>query len=320
MKINFLFFPFTHITQYQLKTVLAFFPSIKFLPICSDLKSNQTLYELQNLGKIFPIFSSPNEIERINQKTDQYLAWAKIHKGNETNLKLLLKDNPYFTSDTNVTAIKTQIKSVEETAKQSLETESDSLQDLLFLKMAHLCDAQNEQIDLKLKDLDNSRDKLVSTLRGLESPLDESKDGQIKDHRESDVMMIRERIMAWSKYMTQNEGFKNNGGNPLFITTSESVFNYIESNCKDVVNALDIDKIKVHENDCENKKLWQQAFADMVICAAAGDEIPKADYPIVNDTCSLTGQCKLNFFSGNEINRHFNLSDNQVVVCLVRLK
>ncbi len=38
-----------------------------------------------------------------------YLAWAQLHRGNERNLKHLLKASPYFKSDTDLTSIKSQI-------------------------------------------------------------------------------------------------------------------------------------------------------------------------------------------------------------------
>ena len=321
---KFLFFPFTHITPKLLNIILAFFPSFQYLPGSRDFKHDQALQKLVDQGQIHPIFLSPEEFETVEQNVEQYQAWAQIHKGDEVNLKSLFKDNPYFTSDSNVTAIKSQIKGFKENKKDSsaaLSAESALQQNLLFLKMAHLCDEQNECIDLELKDLDTSRDKLISSLRGVENPLNEAGNNKVDASQDSGAMMTRERIYAWSGCMAQKGVLKQKGGmQPLFITTSEAVFEYLESICKDVVNALDIDKIKVHENECENKGEWQHHFCDYLMRAIQGNGIRKNDIPEVNDRCSLSGQIKLSFFSGKDINKLFNCSDKQVSVCLIKLK
>ena len=323
MAIKLLFFPFTHITRNQLSTILTFFPSFQYLPVSRDFKHHPTLQELFEKGIIIPFFSSSEEIVALELKLEQYLAWARIHKGNEVNLKSLLRDNPYFTSDSDVAAIKSQVKGVKggvDAGDTALPGESALQRDLLFLKMAQLCDEQNESIDLELKDLDTTRDKLVSTLRGLESPLSEIKDSKANDYKDSGAMMTLERIKAWTGCMTAKGTLKKDGGSPVFVTTSEAVFDYLESNCKDVVNALDIDKIKVHENECENKSEWQHQFCDYLMRAIQGDGIQENNLPKVNDRCSLSGQIKLCLFSGNGINKLFNCSDKQVSVCLIKLK
>ncbi|WP_299981687.1 hypothetical protein [Desulfobacula sp.] len=315
MTNQFLFFPFTHITPNHLDTILAFFPSFQCLPVSVDFKDRQTLQALFEQGKIHPFFSSIREIEAVEVKLGQYLAWAQIHHGNGANFKALLKDNPYFTSDSDVTTIKSQIKGF----KEALPSESSRQRNLLFLKMAQLCDEQNEHIDLELKDLDKTRDKFVSTLRGLEILLSEE-DSKAGDSKDLGAIMTRERIYAWSRCMAVKEGLKQKGEKLLFITTSEAVFDYLESNCKDVVNALDIDKIKVHENECENKSEWQHQFCDYLMRAIQGDGIQENNLPKVNDRCSLSGQIKLCLFSGNGINNLFNCSDKQIPVCLIKLK
>ncbi|NOX34263.1 MAG: hypothetical protein GXP56_11100 [Deltaproteobacteria bacterium] len=314
-----IFFPFTHITRDQLNIILAFFPSFHYFPASRDFKDNQTLFKLFEKGIIHPFFSSGKELDPVEQKLEEYLAWAGIHKGNEVNLKLLLKQAPYFTSDTYVTAIKSQIKGFKGDKKVSLPGKTAMQHDLLFLKMAKLCDAQNERIDLELKNVDKTRDELVSTLRGLESPLSGTKGSKACDQRDPGAVMTRERIFAWSGCMAGKPGPVEKGAPPLFVTTSEAVFDHLESNCKDVVNTLDIDKIKVHENECENKSRWQHHFCEYLMRAVQGDRNLENDLPEVNDACSFSGQIKLNLFSGNDIARLFNMPGGQVAVCLIKL-
>ena len=327
MTIRFLFFPFTHIRENQLRIVLTFFPSFEYLPMNGDFDIHPNLHKAFGQGKITPFFLSYDKVVAVEQNLEQYLAWARIHKGNEVNLKSLLKDTPYFTNDSDVTAIKSQIKGGKggKGPDVALPGESTLQQDLLFLKMAQLYDEQNEGIDLALNDLSTSHDTLISTLRGLEYPSSEAENSKAEDSKDVDSkdgggIMIQQRIRAWSRSMAAMGGLKQDGDMPLFITASDAVFDYLESNCKDVVNALDIDNIKVHENECENKNEWQHQFCDYLVRAIQGDGILENNLPEVNDSCFLSGQIKLCIFSGNDINRLFNCSNKQISVCLIKLK
>jgi hypothetical protein len=186
--------------------------------------------------------------------------------------------------------------------------------------MAQLCDEQNEGIDSALSDLDTSHDRLISSLRGLENFPGEVWDGKSLSRKDLGAMMTRQRILSWSRCMAAMGGLNLQGDTPLFITTSDAVFEYLESNSKDVVNALDIDQIKVHENECKNKSEWHHHFCDDLMLAIQGQGVLEDDLPQVNDNCSLFGQIKLCFFSGNDINNLLNLSDEQILVCLIKLK
>lgn len=318
MTIRFVFFPFTHIREKQLKTVLTFFPSFEYLPMTKDFENHPDLNKLFGLRKITPFFLSHDRLVALEQNLKQYLAWAQIHKGNEVSLKLLLKQTPYFTSDSDVTSIKSKIKKSHEGKGPDivLPGESHLLQDLLFLKMADLYDEQNEGIDLALNHLDTSHDTLISNLRGLESF--SSPDETTKD---AGAFMTQQRIWAWSRCMAAMGGLNHlEGDTPLFITTSEAVFGYLESNCNDVVTALDIDKIKVHENECTNKSQWQDQFCDDLMRAVQADGDRENNLSEINDNCHLSGEIKLCIFSGNDINKLFNCSDKQIYGCLIKLK
>jgi len=316
---NIIFFPFTHITETQLNTLFSFFPAISYFPAEADFKLNPGLQKLYEQQKIYPFFSSPGVIEDVEYKVEEYLAWAQIHKGNEHNLKSLFKDNPYFTSETNVTAIKSQIKGVRDLKEDGLTRESLP-HDLLFLKMAHHCDRQNEQIDLELQSLDRNCDTLFSTLRGTAVSNSDASIRKAGSDPDFGATMTRERIRSWAACMSSHMDLKTGEGNPLFVTTSEAVFEYLGSNCKDVVNALDIDTIKVHENECENKSAWQHHFSEYLMHVIQGEGHRENGVPEVNDSCSLSGKIQLNLLSGDGINDLFNLSDKLIPVCLISLK
>lgn len=319
MNQNIVFFPFTHMTRHQLKTLYSFFPAIHHLPVSVDFKPYPDLQTLYEQNKIHPFFSSAETIEKINGKVEEYLSWAQLHKGNEYNLKTLFKDNPYFTSDSNVTAIKSQIKGDQGSKDASVKGEA-VLKDLLFLKMAQQCDQQHEQIDLELNHLDETREALISDLRGIDAGSSDVKDRADRVSEDSGSLMTRERIGSWARCFTRAGGLKIETGRWMFVTTSEAVFDFLESNYKDVVNTLDIDKIKVHENGCENKSEWQRQFCEYLMEAVQEEGPLEKELPKVDDHCSLFGKIKLNLFSGNAINHLFNLSEKQIPVCLITLK
>jgi len=319
LPVKHLFFPFTHITRNDLETILTFFPQFHCLSINKDFKNNKVLHKLFEQGKIFPHFLSSQILTPVEQKIEQYLEWAKMHKGNERNLKLLLKENPYFTSDNDITAIKSQIKGSEKDKNPPLSHDSYFQNDLLFLKMAQLYDEQNEGIDIELKDINKFSDELVSNLRGLENFEEKIENRKQSAHTDSRSMMIQERIFAWFRCMAAMETINREDAASLFITTNEEVFYCFESNCKDMVNILDIDNIKVHENKCKNSGVWQAQFNSYLTGILKADDDCKKSMPEVNDKCCTVGQIKVCNFSGGDINHKFSIVGKQIFVCLIKL-
>ncbi len=346
MTTQFIFFPFTHITRRQLATISTFVDVFHYFNADTGKRIDPGLKCLVDEKKVVVHCVSEDLAIRVSQTQAQYLDWVKIHQGNEHNLKALIKDNPYFKDDTQVASIKSQLRDATQVAsiKSQIETgncvksekavdEKTLEQHLLFLKMAHLCDSQNDSIDIELNKLDENKDKLLSALRGLEGAKESGDVGDLDEEiKKSEsvfkidlgatdfgAVMTRERIESWSACMTKLDCYLPNE-RPVFVTTSQAVFEYLESICEDCLNALDIDEIKVHHNECENKKEWQQHFYKNLKSAVQGDDFLEDRLPTVDDTCSLVGQIKVNLFSGNEINKCFHLSDKQVMVCLMKLK
>lgn len=316
---RYLFFPFTHITQNDLDTILTFLPQFHCLSINRDFKKNRVLHQISNQGKIIPHFLSPETLASVEQKAEQFFEWARIHKGDELNLKSLVKDNPYFTSDSDVTAIQSQIRGNKKDGQDSLSEDLSFQKDLLFLKMAQLYDEQKEGIDLELKDLTQTSDDLVSTLRGLEDFEEEINNTKPENYTDSGTIMIRERILAWFRCMKTMKLLNQEEAAPLFITTNREVFYYFESNCKDTINILDIDNIKVHGTRCENQGRWKDQFEGYFMSAIKGSGSSDNNLPEVNDRCSKRGQIKVCNFAGGDINKIFNLADKHISVCLIQL-
>ncbi len=317
---RYFFFPFTHITQNDLDTILTFLSRFHCLSIKRDFKKSKNLQQLFDQKKIIPHFLSPEILAPLDQKAEQFFEWAGIHKGDEQNLKLFLKDNPYFTSDSDVAAIKSQIRGNKKDGQDSISDDLFFQKDLLFLKMAQLYDEQKEGIDLELKDLTQTSDDLVSTLRGLEDFEEEINNTKPDNYTDSGSIMTRERILAWFRCMKAMKLLNQEEAAPLFITTNREIFDYFESNCKDIINILDIDNIKVHGNRCENQDIWQDQFEGYLVGAIKGSGSNGNNLPEVNDRCSKRGQIKVCNFSGGDINQILNAADKHISVCLIKLK
>ncbi len=320
MREPYIFFPFSHISQGQLEALEAFFPSFGFFCAAQEKKHHTRLKKLIEEDMAIPFLPSKDDLYPVDQAFEQYLAWARVHKGNEHNLRFLLQDNPYFTSDLDLTAIKSQIRGSKRTMEPAPSEREALHRDLLFLKMAEQCDQENESIDSQLRGIEKTRGSMFKALLGEKDMIDAPISRGKENMPDPGSMMTRERIQAWSRVMMHYKFFPNADKTPLFVTTSKAVMDYLETICSDMINALDIDPIKVHENGCENKIGWQQQVIEELMCAAKGVSGPLKHLPEAKDECSLFGQIKISLFTGNNIHNLFNLRDKQIPVCLIRIE
>ncbi len=316
-----LFFPFSHITQYQLKVISAFFSKLGYFPLKPDLNSDPILARLMENNILAPLFSSAETLKAIEQQLQSYVSWANVHKGNENNLKSLIQEPPYFSEVTELARVQTQIKGGNiqepETAKKPGQNP------LLLLKFAQMLDAQKEEIDEKLQRVAQNRSSLFSQLKGelLETELEKIIPGFPDPERDDPGrVMTEERVVSWIRYAVKKGLFNQAESSPLLVTTSPAVLDCFTSKTLDVINALDIDSIKVHENGCPHKQAWQQAFSHFLEEPIIGRSVSGTCLPWAEDSCVLSGQIKLCIFPGGDINAFFNIPGKQLKVCLVQLK
>lgn len=315
---QFVFFPFTHIRENQLAILSAFFPQISFLPVKKEKNDLPHIKMAVEQGRLKRILLADQALGLAAQKSLQYVEWAKIHKGNEHNLKAIIKDSAYFTSDTQISAIKSQIRSSagkkDEVQVQSFEKE------LLFLSMAQMCDEQNEQVELELKNVEKKREKLFSVLKGDEEPFESILKASPVEDADPGLVMTRERILSWAGGIHLSQSMDLAREKTFLVTTSPAVMDYLESICTDVINALDIDQIKVHENNCRMKNEWQHRFCESLMLAVQGGSLREKELLESADSCKISGQVRLRIFSGDLVEELFKISGRQIVVCLVNLK
>ena len=290
----------------------SFFNTFYFMPIAADFNDDETLRSLQENKKLSPVFTPEDELAMVQNK---------INRGNENNLKALLKDSPYFTSDTAITTIQSDIRKNVASENRTVVQEMNLHQKLLFLSFAKISDAQNEKIDRKLCELEKTNKDLFSTLRGFDSNgHDLVPDGTLTDHNDPGIYMTRERIVSWLSYFQEKVKVDSTKDNFIYVTTSEAVFDHLVSISQDVVNALDIKPIKVHENECENKNEWLKSIEKIIEKAIQMGDIKESWEPELNDGCNMTGQLKLAFLSSGELKKTIQITGKSIPLCLVRLK
>ena len=326
------FFPFSHLGKQQCRTLLTFFSRVRFLSMAAGATQESWLAELTDRGAVKPLFTSATDLAAIEARIQSYLEWVKIHRGNERNLKALLKDNPYFMDDSGLTGIKSQLHRRLHGGQQSgVDAREDSdtaaTDPLLFLKFAQMADAENEKIDAELQHLEKSRASLFSTLKGeakMEIP-------GLPATAPSDPgrSMTGARIRNWLGVARQRGLFPGEGELPLLVTTSQAVFDRLESIFGEGINALDIDSIKVHEDGCEQKPQWQEHLSEALWSiletpAKWERKLPQALYRDPGgcspEECHLTGRIKLAVFREPEGETGHGLGGKQVAACLVELK
>lgn len=322
-----IFFPFTHISQSQLKTVLTVFKRISYFPIIPVSEVAGKKKEEDARTGVFPVIQNPERMAAAVRKADEYAQWAALNRGNERNLKTLLKEDPYFKSDTDISTLKSHLLkgvSKQESIKKTADMNEILLQAMVFLRISQVLDGERETIREQFESLKRSENRLMDTIKGSlleEDILQEDPHGHEDQERdEPGEYLTAKRIHAWFTFFKQNGYVKLFNTKPILVTTSEAVFEYIVSFDKKSVNALDIDNIKVHENNCVRKNSWQTSFYTFVQSALenkAGqiDRITGSE-----DGCAVNARIRLYLLSGeNAENNILQNTYETVPVCLVQL-
>ncbi len=309
-----LFFPFTSVTSNQLDVLMSFFPRVELL--CFNSIPSAEAYR----HRVTPIMPPKDELDLVEQLAAQYIEWAGIHQKNISHLGSSLNEMPFFSDEHDVTRIKSNL--LNNNTEQAPESQAlIQRNQLLLLKIAQIHDEQQDQIETRLKQLDQARETLLSELRGSEdlSGFDHpaKADGsEIKP----DFRFLPERIHAWASYMGNRSGVDDSSEPCLWVTTSQRVFDALESFSEDVAKPLDIKQIKVHDNECKNCENWQQQFYESLSAAIRKEAFNQQDLLQLEDDCSRSGQIKLGVFSGETIDKWVKRPGSSIPLCLVRVK
>nr|WP_320191672.1 hypothetical protein [uncultured Desulfobacter sp.] len=316
--INFYFFPFTFMDARQAKVLTCFFNHFNMLDVCDGAALPEPMAGLEAQGQLSRVCLNKEKLVLAEQKVRAYLDWAALHKGNERNLRALIRENMFFKDDSGVAAIRAGIRKgtvSHEPVEATLQ--DDNCDALVFLKLADLYDRESQDIQAALETLDQENAALFAELKGDgEIPLSV---GQTQTS-EPGQDMIEKRISAWLTAAVDAQCFDQEGI-PVLITTSSGVMDEFITGAGPEINALDIDSIKVHEKDC--KFIEQQHFKIKEIIEQMAQGLtpdPEKDYFDGVGQDPVTGRIQIRFFSGlGDMNVTKKNPGGQICVCLVAL-
>lgn len=301
----------------QAKAISCFFNHFNVLDIHDGGVLPEPMAGLEAQARLGRIGLDREKLALAEQQVRAYRDWAAIHKGNEKNLRALIREEMFFKDDSGVAAIRAGIRNG--TVPQAAEptTVLDSNASLVFLKLADIHDRQSQDIQAALDSLDQENAALFAELKGDEeiSPA--------VDHVQSaepGQAMTEKRIKAWLKAAGDAACFDQDG-TPVLITTSRAVMDEFLAGANDAINALDIDSIKVHEKDCEFIE-QQHIKINAILSQMAQGLTPDIETAYFEgaEQGPVTGRIQIRFFSGLcDVNVTEKNPGGQIGVCLVEL-
>lgn len=314
------FFPFSHVDETQRITMTAFFPSFVFLPLAADLTQSPEMVPLVENETAIPVFTSKSRLDEVASRVNAWMNWAAMHQGNAHNLKSLIRDTPYLTDHLGPAPIESELRArMAGKTAQNFEASSKKSDPLLFSIIARLTDVQNEAIDQAMGELEKKRTALFSQLRGDTDPENSRRTGSSR--RDPGAVMTRERIRAWAACAREANLFAKQDPQVL-VTTSTAVFEQVSANTSRVINALDIDGIKVHEKDCDNQLDWQKqvtTLCEALIHGPVDDTRAQKMLNSMDDACTQTGRIQVQMVEGPDLKKQLNLPGQGLLVCRVSL-
>ncbi|MBF0111569.1 MAG: hypothetical protein HQK74_02405 [Desulfamplus sp.] len=268
--MNPIFFPFTSLSQYDAKSILNFFDKFSYLSTSSakelELSEPDWFKHLwREKGAIEPITLMEDELNPILESVKSWRSWADANYGRQTKsgyLQSIFRQNPYFTSDSDIFSIRSQIEkggllASESNSHLNRKDKKGGAKDnfLLFLRLAAIADCENETIDQKLSSIDNLESNLFTELKGektqeaKESICDNFIDFNSLGLHKTDrgEVMTKERIGSWINLFIEKKGYLGDTFPDIFVTTSRAAVDFLFSLIEKSNLMLDIDNFKVHK-------------------------------------------------------------------------
>ena len=322
---EFLFFPFTFMDACQARTMACFFERFGILDIHPESPLPPPMSDLEASGALSRIPVDTKMLAAAKLKVRAWLDWAAINRGNEKNLRALIRETTFLKDDSGVAAIRSDIRSGIQREGQIKDqtpeaTPADQHGALVFLQLAHMYDFENQEIQNALDALDAENDALFAELKGEGGA---GVSTLAKDENDPGLAMTLERIKAWWS-VAFDAGLFSKETTPVLITASRAVMDEFCAGCGKQINTLDIKSIKVHHNGCELTKQRHLEMNRILTQMAAGQTVePETthldDTETDPETNLRTGQIQIRFYSGDQMKMNDRNPGGQVGVCLVEL-
>lgn len=247
-----IFFPFTYISSPVAETIFNLFgKTVVYQP--SHQKLPETMEELSQSSMLdirVPVIKDKNI---LNAMLKECRAWINLHQGNKGMIKEFFKTHntiPFF-NDSLTPQIKADIR------KRSWENQQEIKPDfllgaILFLHISQELDMQNWEINNGLLMIENMEKNLIENLKGESSVLLNNTEKLTSTTDDPGDYMTKDRIKAWSLIMQHDHDISG-----LFITNSETAFNYIVDKTPEAKNIYKFKSIPTDKNCIQKTEKWR---------------------------------------------------------------
>lgn len=245
-------FPHTTFPPQIEETLLELFDELIVLqPIMDDLKPSLEQNEPNRRLK----FQCPFETghEQVNQLVSAYTKWAEQYGGADLQQVKSQLDATHFFDDESSFQLESMIRPSEEPTKlqENVDLKQELLNSRVFLSLAQVFDLRNWEMEANLVQVKATEAHLFAQLHGNQSEI--ASHAKWGDGSQGSYM-IRERMAAWSLFLTQLEVIPN-----ILVTLSPEVKPLIE----EVVPSKDLFCMEgwVILSDDESQRLqWREGF------------------------------------------------------------
>lgn len=316
-----LFFPFTYLKEKDAEILLTFFNSFSFLSTSSEKEFKTEAPKLYNNTSIEPVFMEEDEIMPVIETVKEYKKWALLNKGNLDALKTLFRKTPYFTSDTGVANIRSEIgRRIQESSasenKPNFGKDQNFLNALLFLRLAHENDAEKDAIDREFQTVTKEERQVFLDVRG-ELKENFSDKVLIKQNSDPGILMTDKRLCAWANVLIEKIKHFNFKESLVLVTTSRGVAEYFDSAIEDDENTSGIEKLLLIENykifrgNSNLKTVCRKHLTAIINNAISGNRFSQKDISGADDGEFLSVDISLYRFFGAGFKNLFCSRDTQ---------
>ena len=197
-------FPHTAVPPWAEEALLALFDEVTVFQPAVDLfpKNSGPLVTRDRFNLLCPY---ENGHEDVYQAVKAHRQWADQHQGLDLKQLRSRLDLPAFFDEESTYHLETLIRPSEKGARseKNFDPEQASLNSRLFLSLAQELDLRNWEMEANLEKVEAVEDRLFTQLHG--EPVKTAFLQQKQQAVHATGYMIRERMEAWSFFLTQSE-------------------------------------------------------------------------------------------------------------------
>ena len=354
--MNFYYFPFTHISVRDQALMGAFLKKVFYLApdpeqawspgisagthrFTLGVKDKKNILKKQCTPLCRPDLVRLSFPKKLQEPVVRMLAdhrqWAAHSGAGPGQLKSLLRKKPYFTSDTQVSSIRSQIQEKASPKKHRDDPQKALIKALAFLCLARENDEQNAGIEAALSNINEKKHRLFATLAGDEAMAAGPKmdvpeisssaslltsTGQGNDPGE---LMTSSRILSWCKVFSQvilhdSENTHAMAGDTtgVLVTTSPAVIDFFEQISPGGQLLLDKVENYVHKETGATEGSLQDQVMDDIKSVISSREQEVVMPETVSKESPGQPRLKLYVFKGDGIKQFFHSDDKKTQYAL----